>query len=112
MQINVTGHRLEVTPALRDFTLNKFDKLQRHFDKITTINVVFDVEKMRQIAEATIFVAKGELHASAESQDMYSAIDGLVDKLDRQLIKHKEKLKNHRDSGNKDRFTEEEEDNL
>lgn len=100
MQINVTGHRLEVTPALREFTLSKFDKLQRHFDKITSINVVFDVEKMRQIAEATIFVAKGELHASAESPDMYSTIDSLVDKLDRQLIKHKEKLKNHRDHSN------------
>ena len=110
MQINVTGHRLEVTPALRDFTLNKFDKLQRHFDKITTINVVFDVEKMRQIAEATIFVAKGELHASAESQDMYSAIDGLIDKLDRQLIKHKEKLQNHRDGNSRERFIEEDED--
>lgn len=110
MQINVTGHRLEVTPALREFTLSKFDKLQRHFDKITTINVVFDVEKLRQTAEATLFVAKGELHASAESEDMYSAIDSLVDKLDRQLIKHKEKLQNHRDPNGRKNFIEEQED--
>ena len=98
MQINFTGHRLEITPALRDYTISRFDKLQRHFDKITSIHVVFDVEKLRQIAEATLHVSKAELHASAEAEDMYAAIDGLADKLDRQLIKHKEKLKNHRDS--------------
>lgn len=93
MQINFTGHRMEVTPALRTFTEEKFDKLERHFDKITAINVIFDVEKLRQIAEATILVAKGEVHASSESEDMYTAIDILVDKLDRQLIKHKEKIR-------------------
>lgn len=97
MQINITGHQMEITPALKAFTEEKFDKLERHFDKITAINVVFDVEKLRQIAEATILIVKGELHASAESEDMYSAIDGLVDKLDRQLIKHKEKLRGHRE---------------
>ena len=93
MQINFTGHRMDITPALRTFTQEKFDKLERHFDKITAINVVFDVEKLRQIAEATILIAKGEVHASSESEDMYTAIDILVDKLDRQLIKHKEKIR-------------------
>ncbi len=93
MQINFTGHRMEVTQALKSFTQEKFDKLERHFDKITAINVIFDVEKLRQIAEATILVAKGEVHASSESEDMYTAIDSLVDKLDRQLIKHKEKIR-------------------
>lgn len=97
MQINITGHRLDVTPALRAFTEEKFVKLERHFDHITAINVTFDIEKLRQIAEATILVAKGELHASSEAEDMYSAIDLLIDKLDRQLIKHKEKLLAHRD---------------
>ena len=97
MQINFTGHRMDVTPALRMFTEEKFDRLERHFDKITAINVVFDVEKLRQIAEATVLVAKGELHASSESEDMYAAIDSLVDKLDRQLKKHKEKIRDHRD---------------
>jgi putative sigma-54 modulation protein len=97
MQINFTGHRMEVTTALKTFTQEKFDKLDRHFDKITAINVIFDVEKLRKIAEATILVNRGELHASSESEDMYTAIDILVDKLDRQLIKHKEKMRDHRD---------------
>lgn len=95
MQLNITGHRLDITPALRTFTQEKFDKLERHFDQITSINVVFDVEKLRQIAEATVYVTKGELHASSESDDMYAAIDALIDKLDRQLIKHKEKIRDH-----------------
>ncbi|MGL5743005.1 MAG: ribosome hibernation promoting factor [Legionella sp.] len=97
MQINITGHRMDVTPALRAFTEEKFDKLERHFDQITSINVVFDIEKLRQIAEATVYVAKGELHASSESDNLYAAIDTLIDKLDRQLIKHKEKSRQHRD---------------
>jgi putative sigma-54 modulation protein len=95
MQINITGHRLEVTPALRTFTEEKFDKLDRHSDQITKINVVFDVEKLRQIAEATVFIAGAEFHASSESADLYAAIDVLIDKLDRQLIKHKEKIRHH-----------------
>lgn len=105
MQINITGHRMDVTPAIRAFTEEKFERLERHFDHITAIHVVFDVEKVRQIAEATIFVAKGELHASAEAEDLYSAIDLLVDKLNRQLVKHKEKLlglRDHRDHKERD----------
>jgi putative sigma-54 modulation protein len=98
MQINFTGHHLDVTPALREYTISKFDKLQRHFDKINSINVVFDIEKIQQSAEATIHVAKIELHASSKSENMYSSIDALVEKLDRQLIKHKEKMQSHRDS--------------
>lgn len=97
MQINLTGHQMVVTPALKAFTKEKFDKLEKHFDKITSIHVIFDVEKLRKIAEATVLVAKGELYASAESDDMYAAIDSLVDKLDRQLIKHKDKIRNHRE---------------
>jgi putative sigma-54 modulation protein len=96
MQLNITGHRMDVTPAIRSFTEEKFQRLERHFDNITAIHVVYDVEKLRQIAEATVFIAKGELHASAESEDLYAAIDTLVDKLNRQLIKHKEKLLEHR----------------
>ncbi|MFI4919732.1 MAG: ribosome hibernation-promoting factor, HPF/YfiA family [Legionellales bacterium] len=97
MQINITGHRIDVTSALRTFTEEKFDRLERHFDQITAIHVVFDVEKLRQIAEATILVAKDKLHASSESEDMYAAIDLLVDKLNKQLVKHKEKIQDHRD---------------
>ncbi|WED43422.1 ribosome hibernation promoting factor [Legionella cardiaca] len=97
MQISFTGHNVEVTPALRAFTIEKFNKLERHFDRITSIHVVFDIEKLSQIAEASVQVAKGELHARAESEDMYAAIDALIDKLDRQLIKHKEKIREHRE---------------
>jgi putative sigma-54 modulation protein len=97
MHINITGHRMDVTPAIRTFTEEKFQKLERHFDNITSIHVVYDVEKLRQIAEATVIVSKGELHASAESDDLYAAIDILVDKLNRQLLKHKEKIIGHRD---------------
>ena len=96
MQINFTGHQMEVTPALRVFTEEKFDRLERHFDKITSINVTFDVEKLIQTAKATVLIAKGELHASAKSEDLYAAIDTLVDKLDGQLKKHKEKIRGHR----------------
>jgi len=98
MELDITGHRIDVTPALRAFTKEKFDKLERHFDKITSAKIVFDVEKLSQIAEATLTVPKGKaLHARSESEDMYAAIDTLVDKLDQQLIKHKEKIRSHRD---------------
>lgn len=97
LQINFTGHHIDLTPALVNFTQQKFDKLERHFDKITSVNVIFDVEKLRQIAEATILVSQGELHAKSESEDMYASVDGLVEKLNRQLIKHKEKMRNHRE---------------
>lgn len=97
MQINLTGHNVEVTPALRTYTQDKFNRLERHFDKITAIHVIFDIEKLDQVAEATIMIVKGELHARSSSDDMYASIDDLVDKLDRQLIKHKEKIKGHRD---------------
>ncbi|MFC3908760.1 ribosome hibernation-promoting factor, HPF/YfiA family [Legionella dresdenensis] len=97
MHINFTGHNIDVTTALKNFTQEKFEKLERHFDQISTIKVVFDVEKLTQIAEASVLVAKNEIHARAESDDMYTAIDELVGKLDRQLIKHKEKIQDHRD---------------
>ncbi|MFA6303906.1 MAG: ribosome-associated translation inhibitor RaiA [Legionella sp.] len=108
MQINITGHRIDVTPALRAFTEEKFDRLERHFDHITSIHVTFDVEKLRQIAEATVLIAKGEVHASSESDDLYAAIDVLVDKLNRQLMKHKEKILEHRNHREKDKGKEEE----
>lgn len=97
MQINFTGHQVEITPALREFASSKFEKLVRHFDKIGSVNVIFQVDKLRHIAEATVHVAKQELHASSESDDLYAAIDLLVDKLNRQLVKYKEKLTDHRE---------------
>jgi putative sigma-54 modulation protein len=97
MQINFTGHHIEITPALKSFTEEKLQKLERHFDEITSIHVVFTIEKLSHIVEASILVAKSELHARAEAPDMYTAVDILIDKLDRQLIKHKEKIRDHRD---------------
>jgi len=97
MQINFTGHQIDVTPALRVFTEEKLSKLERHFDRIQAIDVTFNVEKLRQIVDATVHIVHGDVHASAESENMYTSIDGLVGKLDRQLIKHKEKIADHRE---------------
>jgi putative sigma-54 modulation protein len=96
MQINVSGHHLDVTPALREYINSKFSKLQRHFDQITNTDVTLVVEKQVQKAEANIHVAGADLFATSESEDMYAAIDALADKLDRQLIKHKEKSVNRK----------------
>ncbi|HEA9895577.1 TPA: ribosome hibernation promoting factor [Yersinia enterocolitica] len=95
MQLNITGHHVEITDALREFVTTKFAKLEQYFDHINQVYVVLSVEKVKQIAEATVHVNGGELHASSEQEDMYAAIDILVDKLARQLNKHKDKLKQH-----------------
>jgi len=95
MQITISGHHVEVTPPLREYVLSKFDRLQRHFDQITNTDVTLIVEKLVQKAEATVHVSGADIFANAESEDMYAAIDLLADKLDRQLIKHKEKSRGH-----------------
>ncbi|MEJ4046060.1 ribosome hibernation promoting factor [Erwinia sp. SLM-02] len=95
MQLNITGLNVEITEALREFVTVKFGKLEHYFDRINQVYIVLKVEKVTQIADATLHVNGGELHATAEEKDMYAAIDGLVDKLARQLNKHKDKLKQH-----------------
>ncbi|KTG19350.1 hypothetical protein AUR67_16440 [Pseudoalteromonas sp. XI10] len=95
MQLNLTGRHVEITDSLRDYVNTKFAKLERHFDHINNVHVILDVEKLSQKAEATLHVNGGELFASTQHQDMYAAIDSLIDKLDRQVIKHKEKLARH-----------------
>lgn len=95
MQINLTGHHVDITDSLRDYVDNKFTKLERHFDHITNVHVILNVEKLNQKAEATVHLMGGEVFATSEHNDMYAAIDGLIDKLDRQVIKHKEKIKRH-----------------
>ncbi len=95
MQITVSGHHVDITPALRDYVNSKLSRLQRHFDNITNTVVTLTVEKLVQKAEATVHVAGADLFAASESEDMYAAIDALADKLDRQIIKHKEKVKGH-----------------
>ncbi len=95
MHINLTGHHIEVTPALRSYVDEKFLRLERHFEHVTSIHVVLTVEKQRQKVEATIHLAGNNLFADAQHDDMYAAIDALVDKLDRQVLKHKDKLTDH-----------------
>jgi putative sigma-54 modulation protein len=96
MQPSITGHHVEVTAALRSYVQEKFSRLERHFDYITDAHVILSVEKQEQKAEATLHVSRGRLFADARHTDMYAAIDELVDKLDRQITKHKEKLNDHR----------------
>lgn len=96
MQIHIVGHNFHVTPAIEEFIKEKFNKLKKHSEQITSINVTLNVEKLQHIAESTIFLMKFELHAHAESHNMYTTIDQLVEKLNVQLIKHKEKLQSHR----------------
>jgi putative sigma-54 modulation protein len=95
MQINLTGHHVDITESLRNYVDTKFEKLERHFDHINNVHVILNVEKLTQKAEATVHLSGGEVFANAEHTDMYAAIDGLIDKLDRQVIKHKEKQNRH-----------------
>jgi len=86
---------MDITPALRSYIENKFERLERHFEQMTNVHVILSIEKERQKAEATIHVNRGNIYADSQHEDMYAAIDALVDKLDRQVKKHKEKLTNH-----------------
>lgn len=98
MQMNITGQHIDITPALRDYVNDKLGRIERHFDHVTNAHVVLCVEKLRNMAEATVHISGAKLFADAEEEDMYAAIDALVDKLDRQIKKHKEKLTNHRNT--------------
>lgn len=97
MQIEISGTHIEITPALREYTTEKLERLVRHYNRILNINVKLKVEKMQQIAHAVITIPGSTIDAECESADMYNAIDLLTDKLDRQLIKYKEKHEQHRD---------------
>lgn len=96
MQINISGHHVEVTDSLRDYVNSKLERLNNHNDRITSTNVILSVDKLEQKAEATLHVSGKDIFADATDLDMYTAIDALTDKLDRQLIKHKEKMRSHR----------------
>ena len=96
MQINLTARHLDITDALRSYVQNKIERLERYFDHMTNVHVILSVEKLRQKAEASFHISGHDVYADSEHEDMYAAIDGLVDKLDRQVLKHKEKMKNHR----------------
>lgn len=106
MQINVSGHQVAVTPALRDYAVGKLERIVRHFEHLHDVAVTLSVEKLLQKAEATLHCANNKtIHADAQAADLYAAIDALADKLDRQVKKHKEKITTHsRDSVRQARF--------
>ncbi|MBT8063331.1 MAG: ribosome-associated translation inhibitor RaiA [Xanthomonadales bacterium] len=95
MQINITGHHVDITPPLRAYVTEKMQRLARHFDRITSVNVILNVEKLEQMAEATVNAGGRTLFANSKDMDMYAAIDGLVDKLDRQVRRLKDRLRDH-----------------
>jgi putative sigma-54 modulation protein len=95
MQLNITGHHVDITDSLRNYIEEKMQRLERHFDHVTNVHVILSVEKVRRKAEATLHINGANLFAEATDEDMYAAIDAMVDKLDRQILKHKEKLTDH-----------------
>ncbi|AJP47445.1 ribosome hibernation promoting factor HPF [Rugosibacter aromaticivorans] len=98
MNLNLTGHHVEITPALREHVTLKLDRVIRHFDHITSTHVILSVDKLQQKAEVTLHVKGKDIYADSTDTDLYVAIDQLADKLDRQIVKHKEKASTrHRD---------------
>jgi len=95
MQTNLSGHHVDITTPLRDYVNGKMERLERHFDQVIDLHVVLSVEKLRHKAEATMHLSGGDIFADSVEENMYAAIDSLVDKLDRQLKKHKEKITDH-----------------
>jgi putative sigma-54 modulation protein len=95
MQIDITGHHVDITEALRDYVHLKMDRVERHFDIVNKAHVILSIEKQRQKAEATLQIKGSKVFAETIEEDMYAAIDTLIDKLDRQVKKHKEKLTDH-----------------
>lgn len=96
MQLNISGHHLDITKAIKQHAEEKLSKIEHHFDHLINVNMILEVEKDVQKAEATIHISGADLFAKAQSSDMYTSIDKLVNKLDAQVRKHKEKLNNHR----------------
>ena len=96
MQINLTGHHVELTDSLRNYVNEKFKRLARHFDHVNNVHVILSVEKHSKKAEASFHLSNNDIFAESNNDDMYAAIDSLVDKLDRQVLKHKEKITSHR----------------
>ena len=95
MNLQVSGHHLEVTPAIRTYVTEKLSRITRHFDHVIDVNVILSVDKLVQKIEANVHVRGKDIYVECVDGDMYAAIDGLVDKLDRQILKHKEKIVDH-----------------
>jgi putative sigma-54 modulation protein len=99
MNLTISGHHLEVTPAIRDYLSAKLERVKRHFDQVINVSVIMQVEKLVHKVEATLHVKGHDFHARSQDADMYAAIDLLADKLDRQVVRHKEKTSNLHQGG-------------
>ena len=96
MNLHLTGHQLPITPAIREYIAAKLERITNHFDNVIDVNVIISVDKLEQKIEATVHVRGRDIFCESSATDMYAAIDGLVDKLDRTMLKHKEKTLSHR----------------
>ncbi|MBI2296586.1 MAG: ribosome-associated translation inhibitor RaiA [Betaproteobacteria bacterium] len=99
MNLNLTGHHLEITAAIRDYVSSKLERITHHFDHVIDVSVILSVEKLQRKIEASVHVRGKDIFCESADTDMYAAIDSLIDKLDRTIIKHKEKSLEHRHSG-------------
>jgi len=95
MNVQVSGHHVEVTQPIHDYVLAKLERVQRHFDHVIDINVILSVQKLRQKAEISVHLRGKDIHVESDDEDLYAAIDLMMDKLDRQIIKHKQKTYAH-----------------
>ena len=95
MNLQISGHHIEVTPALREYVEAKLGPVINHFDRVTGVNVILSVEKLKQKAEVTLHVRGKDIFVESEDTDLYAAIDAMTDKLDRQVQKYKQKQSDH-----------------
>ena len=95
MNLQISGHHLEITPAIHDYVTGKIERVIRHFDNVIDVNVILSVDKLKQKAEVTVHLPGKDVYVESIEEDLYAAIDSLVDKLDRQIQKHKQKLQDH-----------------
>lgn len=96
MNLHLSGHHLEITESMRDYITGKLERVTRHFDHVIDVNMILSVEKLKQKVEANVHLSGKNIFVESHDSDMYAAIDSLIDKLDRQIIKHKEKHSNRR----------------
>lgn len=96
MNLHMSGHHVDITPAMREYVTSKFTRIKRHFDHVIDVNVILSVEKLKQKIEASVHLSGKDIFVECDDANMYAAIDALVDKLDRQILKHKEKNFVHR----------------
>ena len=95
MNLQISGHHLEITPAIHAYVTEKLERVTRHFDNVIDVNVILSVDKLKQKAEVTVHLSGKDVYVEAIEEDLYASIDSLADKLDRQIQKHKQKVQDH-----------------